>query len=506
MQQLLSPIRKIFRTAVGRMAFILFILMMLAALYLGLQGINLLAPAPALAVAIIAIAFLLLSLTISYLASSAPTQTTLPDQPAIIGLDYLFERWQKLQPNATESSILHKQFLLLQAVAQQQYPTAHHVEILKYFSGSKLASGTYLIQANGQAPKVLKFDRADNIQKEINRYHDSVKLHLDFVAGEPFIPAAQQLQMQGESWGTIAYKFIGNDQSEIVQLQTFAEYYQTSKRQQTLTALAQIFRIMSPWWKYPANNEHHAQAPDLYAEYDRLTRRYHQIKMGLIDANHQINDLLAHNQLSSSVEQICLTEQWHMRNPLSWIRENLMGQRLGELAYDPGLRRDSIVHGDFHAGNILMSQHHEQMTKAWVIDFPHTHVGPTVQDIARLEAEVLFGLVEATAVQQLGLEGLYTLGCALLPMTSHKQPSLACLLPDPLPTSWQETAELAKMWAVIKLMRQQASTYLNGNDARPYYLALLHATMPILYYRDRTPWQKLFAFLTSGILCERLGQ
>jgi hypothetical protein len=66
-------------------------------------------------------------------------------------------------------------------------------------------------------------------------------------------------------------------------------------------------------------------------------------------------------------------------------------------------------------------------------------------------------------------------------------------------------AELNKVWQVLTVLRQPVrDNYLPGGYARPYYLALLHATLPMLYYRDRSPWQKLYAFISAALLCERL--
>ncbi len=68
----------------------------------------------------------------------------------------------------------------------------------------------------------------------------------------------------------------------------------------------------------------------------------------------------------------------------------------------------------------------------------------------------------------------------------------------------QTNAQLIKTHQTVCLLRKEACTHMAGNDARPYYLALLHATLPVLYYRDRTPRQKLYAFLSAALLCERL--
>ena len=63
----------------------------------------------------------------------------------------------------------------------------------------------------------------------------------------------------------------------------------------------------------------------------------------------------------------------------------------------------------------------------------------------------------------------------------------------------------------IRQIRQQAVEYLvNEDDLRPYYMGLLHASLPIVYYHPAQfansceRQQKRYALIASGMLCGRL--
>ncbi len=45
-----------------------------------------------------------------------------------------------------------------------------------------------------------------------------------------------------------------------------------------------------------------------------------------------------------------------------------------------------------------------------------------------------------------------------------------------------------------------------GGAPPPYYLALLHATLPMVAYRDRSPQQRLYALIAAALLCEYIEQ
>ena len=69
-----------------------------------------------------------------------------------------------------------------------------------------------------------------------------------------------------------------------------------------------------------------------------------------------------------------------------------------------------------------------------------------------------------------------------------------------------------KAWQVIREIRRRAAAYLaSPDDLRPYYLSLLHATLPIVYYHPAQfenkaceLQQKRYAFIAAGMLSSQL--
>ena len=62
-----------------------------------------------------------------------------------------------------------------------------------------------------------------------------------------------------------------------------------------------------------------------------------------------------------------------------------------------------------------------------------------------------------------------------------------------------------KAWECIGEIRRLAKKYFcQPDDLRPYYLSLLHATLPVVYYEQCTEWQKKYALVSAGMLCDRL--
>jgi len=177
----------------------------------------------------------------------------------------------------------------------------------------------------------------------------------------------------------------------------------------------------------------------------------------------------------------------------------------------------SVVHGDLHAGNILVELRHR---KVWLIDFSHTgnglsqertdealreghqidpDRGHVLRDFCRLEADIKFVL---TALENkddftkafLFEKELMARGLDLDNLTRRPQ------RPEVLRDSRFE-----KAWECIREIRRLAKKYLcQPDNLRPYYLSLLHATLPIVYYEQCSEWQKKYALVSAGMLCDRL--
>jgi hypothetical protein len=221
-----------------------------------------------------------------------------------------------------------------------------------------------------------------------------------------------------------------------------------------------------------------------------------------------------------SVEQLALTQTntalyigaVNMRHefschPLSWCgrvftARNEFQRVLGQ--YDQeAKRRDGIIHGDFHSGNILLETGAEK--RVWLIDFPHVHIGPVIRDIACLEADIKFNLLPSVLLRQ-NFHTLPVLETEVLGNGSRPDLDLSKKTRPALPDETEEwSREVDKMWQCLAFFRSFVrNVCLVSPEAHPYYLALLHATLPVLYYEDRTAWQKLYAFVSAARLCELL--
>jgi hypothetical protein len=434
-------------------------------------------------------------------------QRTPERQPRLIGLELLVERWQSFAPKQADSVILHEQFLIAQSIARLAYGQDSEIRFVNYFPGFKIKGGAFLIQPGQNMPLVLKFASVANIKAETDRYRHCVAGQLGLVPGEPLVPHQQYGKIEGEEWGAITYNLLGADQAEFEQLQTFTEYYSThDEPQQIADALNKIFASLRPWWQNPPGSDNCGRwrRTSLYGEYDRLTRKQDQMQREIVKTGQQREIEALHN-ITPHLKHVNLNNNLRLRNPLNWIRDVFEARQLNSWINQIRLRRDSIVHGDLHAGNILISKHGDGTLRAWIIDFPHTHVGPTIQDIARLEADLKFGLLPGTTLEALDIDEIYQFETALLPKSEQSTPSLAELTPGRLSANQQIEPHLQKVWQAVNLLRDEARNYMNGFDARPYYLALLHASLPALYYSDRSSWQKLYAFISAALLCERLG-
>jgi hypothetical protein len=433
--------------------------------------------------------------------------------PRLIGLEFLVGRWQEFKPESKDSVILHEQITIAMSIARLHYSRYQEIRFIKAFAGAKIKGGAFLLETTPPAkPLVLKFDSLTNIEKEEKLYRTCVQEFLQHTSGAPWRPEQKIGLIEGEEWGAIAYSFIGGNASltELGQLKTFAEYYLEHDQAHIKAALEAVFKTLTPWWENSVWPRVCAQTrhDTLFGEYNRLIRRRPDAELAIrkVGQKLQIAPLAG---ITSEQREVDLGMGLKLRNPFNWIQDVFAASSPPGWITNPNLRRDSIVHGDFHSGNILISQDDRQQIWAWLIDFPHTHVGPTVRDIARLEADIKFSLFpEKFLADHSIFETVLAFETEIVGNGKRESLDLSSRArPLTLAVSVEIEAELDKAWQALAVLRRPVrNEYLHRNDARPYYLALLHATLPMLYYRDRTPWQKFYAFISAALLCERLDR
>ena len=479
---------------------ILFGLLSISAVILGVSRLSYLHPGPAIAAGGLAIIVLVVGWVLAGLWRARFVSHT-----RVLGLEFLADRWQSFEPKERDSVILYEQISIVLSIAELAYHNVDEIHLLRAFPGTKFKSGAFVLQPGKGMPHVLKLDSVANIKEEEKRYQHCVAGRLGRVAGEPWVPRHRNGKIEGQDWGAIAYNLAGAGPSTLDRLQSFGKYYLAhDNSQQIEDALGCIFEALRPWWQNAkVENDPCAsfRRTTLRGEYDRLTRKQRQMETGIRQVGQalQIQTLQA---VDADQRYVDLEGDIRLGNPLNWVRDVFEAEQPGTWITQDTLRRDSIVHGDLHANNILISQEMGGQLAAWVIDFPHTHVGPTVQDVARLEADIKFGLLPDDSLRHLSMGDMWHFEVSILPQSDQFPPPMAALTPGPIE---QADQQLHKAHNSVCLLRNEARKYMSGDNACPYYLALLHATLPILYYRDRTPRQKLYAFISAALVCERLS-
>jgi hypothetical protein len=438
--------------------------------------------------------------------------------PRVFGLEVLVNRWQEFKPRLDENdrAKLYDQLLIAQQIFNKR--GAQKITFIKAFPGSKLEGGAFLVRPENMEAQVLKFERIENLRRERQRFDSCVQGRLlTHAPGRPVdywpSPSTWDHEADGRR-GAVVYNLaqMGVD-SEI---QTFGQYYAQQDAACVEQVLKQILNVMAPnWWGVHIRHyqdfecRRKSESPDeqtLYHEYRRLSEKLNALEQCWQAICIRIDQCVVDDADDDGFvylrDEQSLFEA-RLRHPIRWVRSVFANVDTFIRQYEDleSIRRDSIVHGDFHAGNILIERD-DSTQRIWLIDFPHTHVGPTVQDIARLEADIKFGLLPSDGFS---IPDVYRFEKALLPQSAQQPPPIAALKPE---TQAEPTdPQLLKAWQAICLLRDcvRHEHYLRGNDTRPYYLALLHATLPMLCYSDRSDQQKLHAFISAALLCERLS-
>lgn len=435
-----------------------------------------------------------------------------PHLPTVIGVEKLAKHWldfkaapsghsgaaDALEPE--ESRQLFEQIY----VAQCMYPTSPQLTFERCFPGRRPTKSALVVRPSVEILEVLKFDRVGGINKERMAYDRFIVQKLSTHSyGKPRV-SEQPPDVSDDTSGAIAYEFAQKKGGSSVT--TLAEYYLDADRAAVAEALEEILHIMAGWY----DETRPERRVDLsgYDEYRRLRDKYGNMVKGFLEAlwpnfgENLVNCDSAQSRFQLAVET---GPPLDLANPLCWVN-GMFGQdgkRLNSAIWrdlDRHLgEKVSAVHGDFHAGNILVERTPKGEILIWIIDFAKTHLGPTVQDIARLEVDVKFSLLPPPSLQKRGIGGLHEFENGLLPSYTKSRP-----MRNFVPPTTIEEGDFGKTLNVVRQLREAAHEQM-PNDARVYQLALLHATLPILYYQDRTPWQKLYAFISAALLCERLG-
>jgi hypothetical protein len=360
---------------------------------------------------------------------------------------------------------------------------------------------------------VIKLGDRREMVDEYDKFHNYVLGHLG---------RAARFFRQAE-WGTfagIAYEFVGLDPDD--EIHSFYQFYQGYAAVEIVALVADIYSYLDRTWYRSGGRDH----VNLYHEYDLLSRKEKPIigHVGEIvdEADpYRTNFTAVEGRLRPNLKpDFCLDLDFPWYDPVAflrtWPRQNLTGP----------IHR-SIVHGDLHARNILVEIGRDSQKRVWFIDFSHSgnglsvartseairkgipidpDRGHTLRDFCRLEADVKFILTRLQDQDDLRLavafeRELLNCGLALYDLAAAPR-SVEALMDD----------RFQKAWHVIQEIRRRAAAYLaSPDDLRPYYLSLLNATLPIVYYHPAQfeseiceRQQKRYALISAGMLCSQL--
>ena len=325
-------------------------------------------------------------------------------------------------------------------------------------------------------------------------------------------PRAIKYETSGDYAG-VSYTFAGLGG----EIQNFHSFCEGRSHTEIEEVIQKLYEKMEVWRKgWARDKKETTDTKNLYDEYYLLHKKCDEIIVGIdkiVDRDdpyrrnfYAPRDLLIPGLKPQFCEDLPQIDE-HWCDPVYFIR-TWQRRELTVPFYK------SVVHGDLRAGNILVELRHR---KVWLIDFSHTgnglsqertdealregrpidpHRGHVLRDFCRLEADIKFVLTalenEDDFNKAISFEKeLMARGLHLDNLTRRSQrPEV---LRDP---------RFEKAWECIREIRRFAKEYLcESKELRPYYLSLLHTTLPIVYYKQCTEWQKRYALVSAGMLC-----
>lgn len=167
-------------------------------------------------------------------------------------------------------------------------------------------------------------------------------------------------------------------------------------------------------------------------------------------------------------------------NPILRVNEMLERQVAGYL---------SIIHGDLHAGNVLVGPHGD----AWLIDFAWSREGHTLFDWAMLEVSLLVEVVSGRA--QPGWAGAWEVVRLLHALNRGKR------LQGP------ETSEAAiEALRMIEAVREVVKACLAvPGQWREYFVALMFIGLRLMDWRSETLDGRRLAFLSAALALSEIN-
>jgi hypothetical protein len=404
-------------------------------------------------------------------------------------------------------------FLPLVQMLFRGLPDVQHIQIRPLpggYGGSTTVLAELRRERNGlPLPRsfVVKLGERDEMAGEREKFQRHVQWRLPYAAR---LLGYEEL----DRFAGIAYEFVGLEVDH--EIQNLHQFYRGYTTIEVTKLIEDVYSQLGRAWYHDRLTD----PADLYREYGLLHQKQALILEHverIVDENdrYRRNFTVAKEELQHNLKPaFCpvLDIPWH--DPVAFLR-TWPKQDLTVPVHR------SVVHGDLNARNVLVEVGKDGRKHVWFIDFSHTgnglsrarageavdpHWGHTLRDFCRLEADVKFILTRLCDANDLVLavafeKELLAYGMAL-PEAQAKSPHTPALADE----------RFKKAWQAIREIRRLAAHYLvNADDLRPYYLSLLHATLPIVYYHQVQfddeaceRQQKRYALLAAGMLCRQL--
>jgi hypothetical protein len=361
------------------------------------------------------------------------------------------------------------------------------IHIQKKFNGGHRNRGIYQIRSSAEADRIVKLARSSDIRAErqaqewINRFsqNNGAQYVRDVHSNDDAAP------------GGIVYRLPSLRRNAVLaSLEMF--YRETPNPILCAQIVEQLYGETLPHSQF--------RQPETIALFREYALPEHSLQR--IENALPIIPALAHLTRANATATVVFGNQEHtLRNPLHWAVAEMPNYHNARFAVMCG-----VIHGDLHSGNVLVETAGQPL---WLIDFAKTRANaPTLSDYARMEADLKFFLLPDSAREHFPLLRIEEQLLA---------PSVTSEL-EPMPDLFQPYGnEIQKAGGCIAALRRVAvnhradahphgNGHFVGDTVLPYYLALWHTTMRTLYYTQCSAAQNTYAFLSAGMLSERITQ
>lgn len=300
--------------------------------------------------------------------------------------------------------------------------------------------------------RAVKVAPVDDLRAESENFKKYVKGKLTMA------PELDPLFLPATGTGAIAYTFVGNREDRIVSLgHICSEALRAGDCDRLLALIAQLFGPHLNTWYFNPLRLRSVHLLDAYPLGDK-----------------QLDALERLDSLEEGVDLGELVTKWRD-----------LRSRLGLT-----LTRYTVVHGDLHAGNIVVNSRNDQLT---LIDFGMTGEDHFLKDFVKLESDLKFRyLVPMLSGSSESVRGDFSKIERLLLSPESFRPSYR-EDPDVADAVDALTSTMQQMNSIILAIRKLAADRMEGDATRivEYFIGLLRYALRMTLYDDATDNQRV---------------